>query len=242
MRKVLLYVCLLAVLCTALAGCDTSFNGTIEVKTDPVNKEETNEKNENKTEETDKSEEYIAMYDIVLEDLYELIGSSETDHLPSYMINILEDTDEDPYEFFGYSYRDLNGDDIPELLITAEDSSTLYAVYTIKKDKVTLVDEFSMPGTTYWCNLLEDGKIYYFQGGNWRCTGVESLSKDGELVCEEKFFIEPDPKEVCVYYNTTGSDDPEESEKVTWEDMEAFSAECESKFATVESTPLGEIK
>lgn len=147
----------------------------------------------------------------------------------------------------GYLVEDLSGDGIPELAV-GELSGPINALYTQVDGQPELVFEGWYRSSYVY---MGDGHFYYYGSSSAAETGqgVFYLTKDGTaLECESFLFTGLDSGgDIRVYYNETGSWDPEESEKsdMTAEDFWALDPAGEAlplapfsgtgSFSTVES-------
>lgn len=118
-------------------------------------------------------------------------------------------------QYVGYTFDDISGDGIPELLIGAmssDDSDGLesvdiYAGYTYKDGEPTCFLDGWARNRYLW---LGEGRFYNFGSGGaaYSAFGTFRISTDGtELQCEEFYFTEPkgeDYSDVGYYHNTTG--------------------------------------
>lgn len=125
----------------------------------------------------------------------------------------------------GYAVRDITGDGVPELLIglikdgygAASFGTTILAVYTSQTARPVCVLE----GWARNHFLLMDGGRFLQEGSNGAMSssfGEYTLSPDGrQLSCESFYFTAEspsDPSEIEVYYNTAGTFDPSQSERL----------------------------
>ena len=127
-------------------------------------------------------------------------------------------------EVIGYTYMDVNGDDIPELLIGENDGyeyddtqyvSYIYSGYTIIDDKPVLFVEGWARNRYHW---MGDG--YFFNTGSGGASntifGKGHLAPGGDsLEWDDFYFSEEDIAAggLVFFRNTTGNCDPSESER-----------------------------
>lgn len=123
----------------------------------------------------------------------------------------------------GYTFKDLNGDDVSELLIGAfgktDDAFTnneIYMIYTLENDE----PKFLLEGRSRsMYSLKDDGKFFYMgsDGAAYSMFGIYNISKNNEIVCEDYYFTYPDdndPAKIEIYHNEKGIFYREESEKL----------------------------
>ena len=245
----------IAMLCLSLSltvtGCDkdkdkpdtsASISETVEsVSTSIIDKPDDakpDEENDD-TAKTDTKEFDVTVYDEILEYTYRVLaGIDSRDSLYTidgttwiydimYIENVYERLDA-----VGYLYRDVTGDDIPELIIAGTptefgNGSNIYNIFTVKDGKPVLIDEGWSRSSIY---LSDDGSIYTegSSGAANSCVGKYYLKSDGTKEWIDFFFTEEDPAEdyaLLQYHNKTGVWDTEVSELVTessadfWENM-----------------------
>lgn len=127
-------------------------------------------------------------------------------------------------EVIGYTYMDINGDDIPELLIGENDGyeyddtqyvSYIYSGYTIIDDKPVLFVEGWARNRYHW---MGDG--YFFNTGSGGASntifGQGHLAPGGDSIeWDDFYFSEEDIAAggLVFFRNTTGNCDPSESER-----------------------------
>lgn len=125
----------------------------------------------------------------------------------------------------GYAIQDITGDGVPELLVglikdgdgAASFGTTILAVYTSPGARPVCVLE----GWARNHFLLMDGGRFLREGANGAMSssfGEYTLSADGrQLSCTSFYFTAESPLdsgEIEVYYNTAGTFDPSQSEKL----------------------------
>ena len=136
----------------------------------------------------------------------------------------------------GYAIMDINGDEIPELLIgetvyngfDGSESSTIYMGYSIVDGElVNFLDGYAR-SSYQW---LGDDSFYYFgsNGAMSSMFGSCHLSADGkELEWDDFYFSDEANGEIFFYHNTTGEFDKEKSdwlnlsEEEFWKIMDTY--------------------
>lgn len=189
-------------------------------------------------------------YEEILDGLYEDLsaGYEEADYADEEM-GLFELWMMDPDNILsnaGYLIQDMNGDQVPELLIgyavdsaaEEEDSSqsqVIYDLYTYKEEAAVLV----FNGWYRSCyQYLGDGRFYYY-GSNSAFSmgfGAFSLSEDtAEPVWEEFYFSDNadsgSEETIAYYYNTTGSWEASSSveQTMTREDFDSLRSSLAEK-------------
>ncbi|MBE6910347.1 MAG: hypothetical protein E7474_12365 [Ruminococcaceae bacterium] len=135
-------------------------------------------------------------------------------------------------QYLGYTFEDINGDDIPELLIgtipdgTAEvpETQLFLSGYTCKDgEPVCFLEGWARSVYEY----LGDGRFFHYGSGGYAYSGFGTfhISEDGtELIAEEWYFSDtkgPDNSEIAYFHNTTGEWDKDASEELDL-DNDAF--------------------
>ena len=168
----------------------------------------------------------VSVYDEILEYTYRVLaGIDSRDSLSGtpgtnwvydlmYIENVYERLDS-----VGYMYKDVTGDNIPELLIAGafneySHGSNIYDIFTVKDGKPTLIDEGWARSSIY---LTDDGAIYTegSAGAANSCVGKYYLKSDGTKEWIDFFFTEGDPNNdyaLLQYHNKTGEWNTEASE------------------------------
>ena len=152
----------------------------------------------------------------------------------------------------GYTFKDLNGDDVPELLIGAfgktDDAFTnneIYMIYTLENDE----PKFLLEGRSRsMYSLKDDGKFFYMgsNGAAYSMFGIYNISKNNEIECEDYYFTYPDdndPAKIEIYHNEKGIFYREESEKldITLDEFWTLKEEAAKGTVKLSSTPFAEL-
>lgn len=123
----------------------------------------------------------------------------------SYMIVGMVDGLENPtLKEFGYLFKDINRDAVPELFWVRKDG-TILAVFTICDGDVILLDAFF---PRYDCVVTNEGELYTFTGGGAAVNqyDIRVLSDGAELVGVHSFGTDWDSAgEGMVYYEIVNS-------------------------------------
>ncbi len=128
-------------------------------------------------------------------------------------------------EYLGYTFEDLSGDGIPELLIgtiprdNAEEAEVqlLLSGYTCKNGEPVCFLEGWSRNVYEW---LGNERFFNYASGGWAYSGFGPfhLSKDGtELQCEEWYFSDmkdENDSEVAYFHNSTGEVDKTAAEEL----------------------------
>ena len=211
----------------ALSGCSMQEGLATEAQTDAqTTQTEIVTEPEVSTPKTD----YLEIYRPVLDSLTDLLAKGTDDNGPQEGQNavweVLSGMDNlQAANNTGYALEDLNGDDIPELLIcdvSRHDGllaygSTIYALYTCCDGQPVLCFE-GWARNRY--SLLTDNTILNIGSGGamYAIWGIYNLSPDGtELQCLDYFFThekDGDFENIAFYHNLTGEWDPDLSEEL----------------------------
>lgn len=169
------------------------------------------------------------IYREVLEEVYQSILQGGEQEDETALIGVLEvaktEGVESALEHVGYMIQDLNGDQIPELMIGArsdecvEDSygNQIFAVYTYYDEQPYRVFDGGYRNCYYW---MGEGKFFNVgsAGALYAIFGTYSLSNDGkELLASDYYFThekDGDFNDIWLYHNTTGDWDTNVSEAV----------------------------
>lgn len=152
----------------------------------------------------------------------------------------------------GYTFKDLNGDDVSELLIGAfgktDDAFTnneIYMIYTLENDE----PKFLLEGRSRsMYSLKDDGKFFYMgsNGAAYSMFGIYNISKNNEIVCEDYYFTYPDdndPAKIEIYHNEKGIFYREESEKldITLDEFWTLQEEAAKGTVKLSATPFAKL-
>ncbi len=204
-----------------------------------------------------KKTDYMQVYEEVIKEYYNIIKNVDTlDEYEEDKIGIVEAAQylgADALNKLGYIIKDVNGDDVSELLIGdvenfdgAYTANNLYAVYTVKNEK----PHFVLSGRSRSAYaLMENGSFYYggSNGAAYRIFGEYELEKNGELKCKDfNFSYNKDDsfEEIGFYHNTTGVYEISQAEemKISSDEFYAMEESLSAKTATLKFTPFSETK
>lgn len=221
---------LIAVMLFAAAGCGAGEPESVQRQSDSsgaLGKPEKAGQKENaeETEQNEAAKETAqadpSAYDGILEGLYAIISNpDEADYedVPGAMgvWEAARGAGDDALNALGYIIEDISGDGIPELMVgTVECGAWVRAVYTLADGEPQLVLE----GWNRNQYGYDSDGIFYHSGSNGAsssCIGTYAITQDGtELECQDFYFTDFDENsgDIRVYYNTTGSWDPAQSEE-----------------------------
>ncbi|MBR1472523.1 MAG: hypothetical protein IJ600_12900, partial [Lachnospiraceae bacterium] len=204
------------------------------------NKEEGNKEQENNTPagtETDSSapaEDHEQVYAPVFSEMEDIFANGydydqDYVYLPTGLMEaLMYRGTEEVQQSVGYLLRDINGDDIPELLIgeNAADSmgegecAVVYGGYSIAEGAPCCFLDGYARSSYQW---MGDGSFYYFGSGGASNSlfGECSLGADGkELVWKDFYFSEERNGKPVYFHNTTGETDMQKSEELKISDEE----------------------
>ncbi len=156
-------------------------------------------------------------------------------------------------QYLGYTFEDISGDGIPELLIgiipdeDAEMPETQFFLggYACKDGEPVCFLEGGARNVYEW---LGDGRFFNYGSGGYAYSGFGTfhISEDGaELQCEEWYFSDTKDEnsdEIAFYHNTTGEWDKAASEELDidfdafWELADKYDVELE----TMKLTPFAD--
>ncbi len=155
----------------------------------------------------------------------------------------------------GYTYEDISGDGIPELLIgvipdenaEAPEKQVIFAGYTCKDGEPVCFLDGMARNSYQW---LGGGRFYNFGSGGAAYSGFGTfhVSPDGtELQCEDWYFSDTkgsDHSELGYYHNTTGVWDKAAAEEInmTPEAFWELSDKCGEDSETMDLTPFADYK
>ncbi|MBQ6902953.1 MAG: zinc ribbon domain-containing protein [Lachnospiraceae bacterium] len=201
-----------------------------------------------------------SLYRPVLQETYEIVRNGYDENADySYlssglMERLMYPGDRNLMESIGYLMEDISGDGIPELLIgeTVDyeyddkgERSFLFKAYTCRDGELVQIFEGWGRSSYQWTG--DNGFYYYGSGGASNSLfGRAHLRKDGtELIWDEVYLTEEVfPDGLGIFYNTTGSWDAADSEKLDisqnefWEIMNDMEDAC----VIVPFTPIGEFE
>lgn len=151
----------------------------------------------------------------------------------------------------GYAFKDINGDNIPELFIGCFENEgnnrgtgkEINAVWAISEDGVVPILEGWSRSRVY---LLDDNSLYNegASSATQSCAGVMTYRPgDKEYTVEDFYFTDetyPGSGEIVCYHNTTGSWEAAESDEVTLtkEDFWRITDEFDARIVDIEFTQL----
>lgn len=223
MRKKLLFISiasLIAVLGICLYGCER-------MHTPDDSKLQNESETEADTEAIDEKVDYTAKYSDVLAEMYYLIIDVEAnENLDDGFVGVLEAAralGDAALEEIGYLLYDINGDDIPELLIGcfnkadgAYTNNEIYAIYTLIDDAEHLILE-GYSRSAY--SIKEDNSLFYqgSAGAAYSIFGTFHISENGTVVCDDYYFTYPDDNDfnvTIIFHNNSGIFSRDESEKL----------------------------
>ncbi|MCR5213793.1 MAG: hypothetical protein K6E10_05215 [Eubacterium sp.] len=222
--------------------------------------EKTEATTEEKTEAADSDEAeaekyYKAVYGPVLDETYGMLSNYDPEADYNYYSNgIMEECmygePEELLQTISYVYRDINGDDMPELLIgkdqsdlyTDGDVSVVYAGYTIKgNEPVMFLEGWAR---SMYC-VTEFGHFYYFgSGGASISATADYYLEKGEtvLTCQDFYFTDDSDGETKVYHNTTSNWNPDDSEIADITLDEYYNLPNRYNFELLDWTCMGDYK
>lgn len=174
---------------------------------------------------------YAQVYSEKLKGFYEFILTSPDELEPSEgetgVMEVIMGKDADnALNSIGYAIEDINGDEIPELLICAVEEngadfscgSEILAAYTCA-DKMPQYCFEGWSRSSY--HYLGDGEFFYQGSGGamYSMFGVYTLSQDGSgLSCEDYYFTfekNEGSTEIGFYHNTSGAWDKSLSQELS---------------------------
>ncbi len=240
MKKRLLIFLLL--LCVMLSACE---------KTN-VNKPD----NAGDKTDTETKVDYVVKYEDVLAKTYEFIKNIDSKVGPDDGMAGIWDAalalEDEALDEIGYTFKDLNGDDVSELLIgsfnNADDAfvnNEIYMIYTLKND----TPEFLLEGMSRNMYSLKDDGSFFNMGSNgaaYSIIGTYHISKDNEVVCDDYYFTYPDdndPSIIEIYYNNTGIYVRDDSEKldITLDDFWTLQEDAAKGTVKLTATPFAKL-
>lgn len=208
-----------------------------------------------KKEDTTK-ESYEDLYYEILDSNYEIISGGVDNYEyadgTSGIGEVVMSGDENALNNIGYTFYDVNGDGVTELIIGAisEESDGkyygqyIYSVYTHKDTPHLLLEGWSRNR----CFLLDDG-TFYTEGSSGAMYSVfENYvlgPNDTEVTCVDYYFTKEKDETYEVYgfyHNTTGEWDISVSEELGEDEYWNISAEYSDRINTFEFKPFSQFK
>lgn len=122
---------------------------------------------------------------------------------------------------YGYTIQDINGDEVPELIICAVDQEQegcvgkdILCIFTVADSQMKLLVE-GWSRNTY--HMLDDGTLYQ-QGSNGASNSVYAIymvAQTNDVLCTHCYYTGEDASGAGLFlYNTTGETDPAKGEPV----------------------------
>ncbi len=221
--------------------------------TEEVTQEEVTEPEEpvvEEAEETEAYDEYKEVYEPVFSVIEDVLvnGYDYDKDYPLFPMGLTEKVMyEDPevlMRTIGYVLTDLNGDDVPELLIgenvfqTAGEVSMFYGGYSIVDDAPYCFLDGYARSSYEW---LGDGKFLYY-GSNSAMSSMYGqcyLGPDGtEFLWDDFYFSEEINGSSSYFHNTSGITDIDQSEKMDISGMDFWNKMDEFPLAKLSFKPL----
>mgnify|MGYP003308936431 CR=1 FL=1 len=206
--------------------------------------------------DTETKVDYALKYEDVLAKTYEFIKNIDRKVGPDDGMAGIWDAalalEDEALNEIGYTFKDLNGDDVSELLIgsfnNADDAfvnNEIYMIYTLKND----TPEFLLEGMSRnMYSLKDDGKFFYMgsNGAAYSMFGIYNISKNNEIECEDYYFTYPDdndPAKIEIYHNEKGIFYREESEKldITLDDFWTLQEDAAKGTVKLTATPFAKL-
>ncbi len=203
--------------------------------------------------------DYEELYHDTLNAMYNRIygWSVDSDALAGGFVGIAEaigsDTGDAALRKIGYSIMDINGDGVPELIVSgitkrgkncfADDISLLY----------TYVDKKSVEVTSGWARnrytMMDNGSLYYMgsSGAAYSYFGEFTLVPgETQLTCKDLYFStdeDPEDDHLDYHHNTVGYGDVSVSEKlsITPDEFWDINRGYESRSHRIEVTPFSDF-
>lgn len=205
-------------------------------------------------------QEILHAYDAVLDEICDTLYNGynfnvERRYVSSGVIELSTMERSELLQYLGYTYEDVSGDGIPELLIgtiprrNAEipEVQLLLGGFTCKDGEPVCFLEGWSRNVYEW---LGEGRFFYYASGGWAYSGFGPfhISEDGtELQCEDWYFSDikdGDDSEVVYFHNTTGDVDKTAAEALNidadafWKLSETYDAEKK----TMRLTPFADYQ
>ena len=238
-KRLLIFSLLLCVLLSACGKTNVNKPDDVTVKTD-----------------TETKVDYALKYEDVLAKTYEFIKNIDSKVGPDDGMAGIWDAalalEDEALNEIGYTFKDLNGDDVSELLIgsfnNADDAfvnNEIYMIYTLKND----TPEFLLEGMSRNMYSLKDDGSFFNMGSNgaaYSIIGTYHISKDNEVVCDDYYFTYPDdndPSKIEIYHNTTGEWNKDKSEKldITLDDFWTLQEDAAKGTVKLTATPFAKL-
>ena len=211
-----------------------------------------------KAEAAQSATDYLKNYSFIMDGVYDYAAKGLDDKLVNEgtggIREVVEVNKEKSGAIIGYTLQDLNGDDVPELVLGyARDKhgagyygSDLYAVYTLVNGKPLRAFEGSLKNRL---TFLRDDRLFLQATSSAvnHMFGAYVLSPTGEPACIDYYFSsfdEQNPTQPSFYHNTDGRQDKQASEKlnVTTEEFFSRSEIYTHEAAQMEFIPLKNYK
>ena len=206
--------------------------------------------------DTETKVDYALKYEDVLAKTYEFIKNIDSKVGPDDGMAGIWDAalalEDEALNEIGYTFKDLNGDDVSELLIgsfnNADDAfvnNEIYMIYTLKND----TPEFLLEGMSRNMYSLKDDGSFFNMGSNgaaYSIIGTYHISKDNEVVCDDYYFTYPDdndPSIIEIYHNNTGIYVRDDSEKldITLDDFWTLQEDAAKGTVKLTATPFAKL-
>lgn len=206
--------------------------------------------------DTETKVDYALKYEDVLAKTYEFIKNIDSKVSPDDGMAGIWDAalalEDEALNEIGYTFKDLNGDDVSELLIgsfnNADDAfvnNEIYMIYTLKND----TPEFLLEGMSRnMYSLKDDGSLFNMgsNGAAYSIIGTYHISKDNEVVCDDYYFTYPDdndPSIIEIYHNNTGIYVRDDSEKldITLDDFWTLQEDAAKGTVKLTATPFAKL-
>ena len=200
--------------------------------------------------------DYALKYEDVLAKTYEFIKNIDSKVGPDDGMAGIWDAalalEDEALNEIGYTFKDLNGDDVSELLIgsfnNADDAfvnNEIYMIYTLKND----TPEFLLEGMSRNMYSLKDDGSFFNMGSNgaaYSIIGTYHISKDNEVVCDDYYFTYPDDNDLSIieiYHNNTGIYVRDDSEKldITLDDFWTLQEDAAKGTVKLTATPFAKL-
>lgn len=244
-KKLMIIVLIFAFFVTA--GCSG------DVKKNQGENEETQK--QQTTETKGKGDEHISKYDDVLSDVYDFIVNIDDKSGPEEGFIGIWDAiytfGDDALDEIEYAFKDLNGDNVAELLIgcfdkdeSAYTKNDLYVMYALKDDTPFVVFEGSYRNAY---SLKDDGSLLFCGSGGAAKSmfGIYNFS-GSDIVCNDFYFTYPtdsEPYDLNIFHNKEGVSLIEESERLemTFEEFEGLRDDFAKNTSKIEGTPFSKL-